>query len=512
MIEMNNLLFKIKLSDDEKKRVKIIFKESSCNKKTKNLKLKANKTMEIYRTKKAENKGIQYLVTDFLKELKMETKDIMEVLDKDEYVFFQPSDLTDRNFVSSTFYKISQFFVRNVEIKLSSFELEKYKLGSLKEIIEKKIKFDNVYTPLSKDQMHEVFIKSHDILFQKQLHIINFHQALLTIYYLYDFLNIGGNLITWIYLSRYDVCEKENIIKLLSLLFESVIIYRNDYFLCHNFQGDKFISKNKIHELLSRDFVIENNDIFKKYMLYIDNLRIRDFTKVQYLINKDEDSFAFINYQNYINSILLQKNKKFNKSILQQIYNYLIKNLLNNKNKLKYNIIKGTYLQKIIKQYKIKSCLQIGVNLGTLSYYIIEELSKIKNKSSNLYMCIDEIEKKKWNNYGLDIIKEFIKKEKIKIELKDNFLNKKYNDVLPDIQKNGYMFDMIFLEDNLNFDTYLYIFNYVNMILEKKGLFIIFNNPVNYDIDKLINFIDFNIKNYKLIKSDNNELIIYQKK
>ena len=168
--------------------------------------------------------------------------------------------------------------------------------------------------------------------------------------------------------------------------------------------------------------------------------------------------------------------------------------LTNNKNSKEVKIhsaIKkdeGREIQKIIKKYKFKKCLEIGMAFGISAFYILTA-----NKNVSL-ISIDPFQKdpKQWDSSGLNLIK------KLDIEEKHHFIEDKSYIALPQLL-NTYgenYFDFIFIDGWHTFDYTLIDFFYADKLLRKDGIILI-DDALNKGVEKFVKYIETNYKNYK---------------
>jgi hypothetical protein len=124
------------------------------------------------------------------------------------------------------------------------------------------------------------------------------------------------------------------------------------------------------------------------------------------------------------------------------------------------------FINEIINKYNYKNGLEIGMNYGLVSYYIL------LNNSIKL-LSIDDEQKIKYDNFGINLLKNtnLIKNHK--------FINNKILLELPKLVESKKIFDFIYIDVNVNeiFDN-IYIIIYYALILLNVGGTIIFNNSL----------------------------------
>jgi hypothetical protein len=135
------------------------------------------------------------------------------------------------------------------------------------------------------------------------------------------------------------------------------------------------------------------------------------------------------------------------------------------------------YIINLIKKHKLHNCLEIGMGFGIYSFYILS------NKNVKL-ISVDPLQKTKWHNYGVNLLKEF------------NF-NKRHKIVNKIPDSNDVKINFVYIENLYNDIDY----EKIDKILIKKGILII-----NYQlvINKQIPL------KYKKLYA-NNSFCVYQK-
>ncbi len=357
---------------------------------------------------------------------------------------------------------------------------------------------------------------------------ITYQHRLKMYYYLYDNLQIGGNLFT----AFMDYCSVEeiNLIYLLSLLFKKVIFVGFGHVQCMDFLGETRISKeNYLKIIQSKNFKIEPKPDVDKLISYLQKqckieydiqLLIFNKKKSQYLKKIYEKTFKFILDFN-VSSILLDrliKNyiffnekyhqtsnaKKIKKNYLNKtlkIENYLFQLIKKNK-AIQYKTLSSIY-QKIFKDnyFFDTNILQIGFDYGLNYNIFINLLNKLKKKYTYNYCIIDEnihnnslksniLNKIKTNNNEL-----FIYEESPILAL-PKILNKFF--------KQSFRF--IIIDKIYTLEILMNSLIFINVLLKELGFLIIINSPSPI-IQDFIHFIENNYLHYTKIENKNNILV-----
>ena len=335
--------------------------------------------------------------------------------------------------------------------------------------------------------------KSSDLLYK---HKVNFIKNI------FKKLNNGDNIIFY----SDNHCNDNygiNLYYILSLIFEKVFILNTKIVFCLNYnKKSKYIkyitdyddTKNVYLDIEPKPDI----DDFKKYLINI----YQSYIKLYKLILKKDEDKIFIETYNFYTSFMkdtfIKENDKEN---LYHIYleQFIIETfrrlyLTNNKNSKEVKIhsaIKkdeGREIQKIIKKYKFKKCLEIGMAFGISAFYILTA-----NKNVSL-ISIDPFQKdpKQWDSSGLNLIK------KLEIEEKHHFIEDKSYIALPQLL-NTYgenYFDFIFIDGWHTFDYTLIDFFYADKLLRKDGIILI-DDALHKGVEKFVKYIETNYKNYK---------------
>jgi len=303
------------------------------------------------------------------------------------------------------------------------------------------------------------------------------------------------------------------LINLLLLIFERIFIYkaRLTYRVyCFNYNPiiykDTFLNLLENIEYIKIDSLINleklSNMIYKRLNFFnsiIDSIKNNDLIKYYSEVDKYHIN-AYINIQ-YAN-----QNSPINPVLRDDIRNVLNINHLEIKDNYINSVvfpIEGNGIYNLIITNKLNYCLQIGMEFGIISFYILLGLDKLNNSDSKL-VSIDEFQESRWHNFGLNLIKlnGFTKYHKLYLESSYLLLPK-----LLDIEINKY--DLIFISGWHNFDYILLCILFASMLLKIDG-YLVISNKYNNRVNKCLNYIDTNYNNFKKIES-NSFLAIYKK-
>jgi hypothetical protein len=248
-----------------------------------------------------------------------------------------------------------------------------------------------------------------------------------------------------------------------------------------------------------------SNMIYKRLNFFnsiIDSIKNNDLIKYYSEVDK-------YHINAYINIQYAEENLKPNFQLEDDIRNVLNINHLEIKDNYINSVVnstEGNEIYNLIVTNKLSCCLEIGMEYGINSFYILlglDKLDKLNNSDSKL-VSIDEFQESRWHNFGVNLIKlnKFEKYHKMYIEPSYLLLPK-----LLDLEIKKY--DLIFISGWHNFDYILLCILFASMLLKIDG-YLVINNKYNNRVNKCLNYIDTNYNNLKKIEG-NYLLSIYKK-
>jgi hypothetical protein len=300
------------------------------------------------------------------------------------------------------------------------------------------------------------------------------------------------------------------LIHLLLLLFDRVLIKRPrlTYALfCFNYNPiiykDDFLKLLVNIESLKIEPLIDLEKLSKEiynrlfYLTEIVNtIKTNNLKKYYSIVYK-------FHINNYIDIQYANENNQLNSQLEQDIYNIININHLPIKNNYidSYILpIEGNKLYNLIITNKLNKCIQIGMEYGITTIYILLGLNKLKLKSN--LITIDEYQKSRWNNFGIKLV------ELNNLTKLYSFYEEPSYIALPKLlEKDTY--NMVFINGWNTFDYILLCIAYASILLDVDG-FLILNNKYSSTVNKCIKYIDNNYSNMTKIETEN-ELIIYKK-
>ena len=153
----------------------------------------------------------------------------------------------------------------------------------------------------------------------------------------------------------------------------------------------------------------------------------------------------------------------------------------------------GKNITQIIKKYKFKKCLEIGMAFGISASYIL-----LANKNVNL-ISIDPFQKDKdqWNSMGLNLLKE------LGVDERHHYIGEKSYVSLPKLLSTygEEYFDFIFIDGWHTFDYTLIDFFYADKLIRIGGIILI-DDALHRGVTKFVNYIVNNYDNYKKIETN----------
>jgi predicted O-methyltransferase YrrM len=368
----------------------------------------------------------------------------------------------------------------------NEFYIGKSTTGPYKPIKEINEKFSDIAYNMVSKEIYEK-IKNDDLCIREEK---IFNNKLIVISLLFDYLNKDGNF----FLAVMGFCNDQiiEIFYILSFMFDYCVIYNSTFIVCKNF--NPIIKKEDFENIINKDFFIEPKYKLNDLVYYLENNLKYHTKKLTILLENKEDAFLDIIFNELVSSFKYYNKKEvndfiieYNKSIITNFKRVLINNKLM-KTSSAINGKEGLFLINIIKKYNFKKCLEVGMAYGISAFYILT------NQNVNL-ISIDPFQNTQWNNYGMNLLKEFNFDKRHELYEMKNYI------ALPkllDIHSNT--FDCIFIDGFHTFDYTLLDFFYSNLLLKLNGIIII-DDALHYGVSKCIKYIENNYNFYKKLDS-----------
>jgi hypothetical protein len=223
-----------------------------------------------------------------------------------------------------------------------------------------------------------------------------------------------------------------------------------------------------------------SNNTFKKIFEYMETYEIDKYNTNYPTISKENEEFYLIK------SLIL----------------FLIRNLyIENSKEEDYYIV-----FELMQKTKTKRILQIGMDNGNWSVFILTFFKFLYHESDELYklISVDPNQIKEYKNIGIDNLKNLnlLKYHKLVDDYSFIYMQKL-------IDKNKF-YDIIFINEWVSYDYALTdIFNSLKIL--NTGGYLIIDGLLNIDIHKITDFIDNNYKTFKKINMGNTNIAIYLK-
>ena len=187
------------------------------------------------------------------------------------------------------------------------------------------------------------------------------------------------------------------------------------YYILFNYKNDnKYIDYIKNLDK-SHYLIIEPKENIKDLDKYIKEINIDKKNIIKYINKKDEWTLykliynIYSSYSNYSFILKYDHNNLYNKILQKYFIEYTRRFFIKEKNEIIevkiHSAIKkeeGKVITTLIKKYKLKKCLEIGMAFGISASYIL-----LANRNVNL-ISIDpnQTNKSQWNSMGLKLLKE----------------------------------------------------------------------------------------------------------
>jgi hypothetical protein len=393
----------------------------------------------------------------------------------------------------------SDFYIRKItNNKTKNIWKGKY-LGTTTELKKENKKFKIILLNILSPSLESLEQKYDDCKIEKIVYI----NRLKTIAYLFDFLEKNGIFVLHLFGLYCSQNEEQNLLNILSFMFDYLIIYRN-MVLCFNF--NPILKKSDIINIinsvkLQKNIYVESNYNTTELINYHENNLLYK-SKLLYLKTNGYDD----EYNIYILGDLISNYYYYYPKKETDIFRYIVqyfKNIYDKKLLISdaiYNNKVYKYIVNLINNFNVKNCLEIGMGFGLYSFYILTN-PKVK------LISIDPLQKTKWLNYGSKLLKEFCFNERHTLIKKDylNALKKmisKYTASIDFIFVDTFYINNKYFEkkyDKMNQPIDLSYSNidityliYYHLLLKVNGIIII-----NYTSNAINNF--FKDNNYKKI-------------
>ncbi len=416
-------------------------------------------------------------------------------------IFFEMNAIK-HNMVNNFFYELLPYNAEeNPLLYFTSLEINIHKTKPIFEIlgkIQNESKYKLIRTNIVGEEIYQMI---KNLSYCKRMEKIQ-KLHLQYLYYLYEYLEIGGYYFTTLY-----PCSDKQVeyFYLLSLLFKKIIFVGELWVLCIGYLGESRISKKQLEKIINEKyFSILPKPNMKEFVQYINRQLSKECNFYNYLLKKQNRQLYIFMYKNMLN-YLMEINPD-NIKIMK------IQDEMDKIKGIKINVIQDyekekkrslLYLQKFIKtnlkdaQFT-KSILEIGMGLGVYTKYLKEALESFKS-DSKLYV-IDPNQKTIWKDMGV----EYVKKKKDMMMMNESLIT-----ALPKIVNTSVSFDIILIHQYDKFDIMMYVLLFSKILLRTNG-YLIFVKSVYTVLEKIINFMDGNYLFFKKIE-DKNGFIIYQK-
>jgi predicted O-methyltransferase YrrM len=425
---------------------------------------------------------------DIIKELKIKKNSNKNILYKEQKTnIFK--DNTDDNFGRKIFFKMFGIDTYNYLYINNVLNLNDIKINSKNKVKNIILRYgDILYNNLIKNATEN----EKEIILQKSL--------VISIYNLFDLLELGGNFIFSIH--NFSNKNSINIIYLLSNFFEKIVFIGGMLIFCINYKFFNInINKQTIEKIFKNKciFTIEPKKDEKNLIEYLNEIFKIYIKKYKLLLFNKEENFLLFWYS-FLKNLFLESGIFTNDNLIDLnllfIDRFRIK--INDDKNLKSIKItsaiknkEGSYISEIISKNNYKKCLEIGLANGISAVYIL------KNKSTNL-ISIDPFQKTQWKNEGKKLLKKF------KLNNRHKCIEKKSYEALPELLKKygNESFDFIFIDGWHTFDYTLVDFFYSNFLLKIDGIIII-DDVLHPGVSDCITYLNKNYKFYNKLLSPN---------
>ena len=249
-----------------------------------------------------------------------------------------------------------------------------------------------------------------------------------------------------------------------------------------------FLNDNKYRISTIRDLYRYNLDVLYNIKT-ISKKEMYEFSKINIALHKPKIyelyKNTYVNFNKEINSIFL-KNLLLYRVLFHKNNYYLLNSNINLK--------EGLLLYNLIKKYKPKKLLEIGLACGISSSFMLCSM----DKKSKLY-SIDPYQKIVWNKFGLIVIDEIIKENNLPNNIHTWIPT--FSKIYFDNYNNKNDYDLIFIDGDHSYEGTLIDLLGANKLLKKGGILVI-DDVLHKDVKNALSFF-FKKQNDKNNKNNN---------
>jgi hypothetical protein len=148
-----------------------------------------------------------------------------------------------------------------------------------------------------------------------------------------------------------------------------------------------------------------------------------------------------------------------------------------------------TILRSLMLEFQPKTTLEIGLSFGGSCLTLGATHRDLRHFPTKQHIAIDPFQKTVWDDVG----KVLLEKESLLdyVEIIEDF---SFN-ALPELLRKSKVFDLIYIDGSHLFEDVFIDFFYSDKLLRTSGL-ILFDDSSDANVRKVLNFIDYNLKDY----------------
>ena len=317
-------------------------------------------------------------------------------------------------------------------------------------------------------------------------------------YYLFDILELNGNLFFTFYTTITCDNNEIDIIYLLSFMFEKITIYNGIFLYCSGFKAkNSLITQDDILNIIkNKKFNIEPKNNLNNLVNYFDNFIDITIKLNNLFINNKYDEYLDIWFLQIFETLtknnIILINDELKTDILKKLYTFFKRTYLDKSITKINSCIKnseGSYIYDVINKNKYYKCLEVGMAFGISAFYIL-------SNTNTTLISIDPYQKTQWKCYGEKLIKES------KFNKRHTLITKKSYEALPELlKKHGEeSFELIFIDGWHTFDYTLVDFFYSNLLLKIGGMIII-DDALHPGVESCVSYLSKNYLFYEKLNS-----------
>ncbi|MDR0940794.1 MAG: class I SAM-dependent methyltransferase [Bacteroidales bacterium] len=155
------------------------------------------------------------------------------------------------------------------------------------------------------------------------------------------------------------------------------------------------------------------------------------------------------------------------------------------------------YIYNLVKANKFKTTLEVGFGLGFSASHIMAA-------TGAEHIAIDPFQEKRFGNDGVEIFTQLGLLDKLQL------ITDYSHFALPQLLKQGKIFDFVFIDGDHKFDSVFVDFYFCEKMLKHNGI-VVFHDAWMRSISTVKNYIKQNRKDFQILHSPEQRLVVVKK-